>query len=151
PVIFASAVQAGCACPGAGGGADRGTRRHGGSTNLDLCSRLARRRQLSSFGPAAPPRNSAPLGPQAFKGKRYSILRSVEGPSCKKMVTPAAKREAVASCTFRVRVERAAGVQDHRLCAHDGAVLFAPAAPTGTAAIVMVLIYPSRQRRCPVT
>jgi len=31
------------------------------------------------------------------------------------------------SCTFGVRVERAAGVQDHRLCADDGAVLFAPA------------------------
>jgi putative transposase len=32
------------------------------------------------------------------------------------------------SCTFRVRVERAAGVQDYRLCADDGAVLFAAAA-----------------------
>jgi putative transposase len=32
------------------------------------------------------------------------------------------------SCLFGVRVERAAGVQDDRLCANDGAVLLAPSA-----------------------
>ena len=45
------------------------------------------------------------------------------------MVTPAAKREAVAHLAFCVRHERAAGVQDDRLRADDGEISV-PAGPT---------------------
>ena len=60
-------------------------------------------------------------------GRRHARQRGAEGPAGKKMVTPAAKREAVAHLRSCVRHERAAGVQDDRLRADDGAVSVAQA------------------------
>ena len=64
-------------------------------------------------------------GLEVSEAKRLKGLES-ENAKLKKLLADAML--GCRSCTLRVRVERAAGVQNYRLCADDGAVSFAPAA-----------------------